>query len=140
MHPTKVAAALRAQIHHFSGIFSPRFSKPQSKFIEQTLFGIAAAQDCKLSQISRAPGEPMTLKKTEERLSRHLAIPELDHAVHEPLLAHAARKIHRDTLLVVAPTDIRQPFRQSDATFGNGARRFQRRVGQRLLGVRGAGV
>ena len=50
---------------------------PKLRFIEQMLFGIAASQDCKLSQISRALQEPISLKKTEERLSHHLAEPEL---------------------------------------------------------------
>jgi hypothetical protein len=63
MHPTKVAQKLRDQIHQFSGIFYPHFSKPKVKFIEQMLLGIAASEDCKLSEISRALGEPILLKK-----------------------------------------------------------------------------
>jgi len=66
MQVTQLAQKLRAQIQQFSGIISPRFSKPKAKFIEQMLLGIAAAQDCKLSQIARALAEPLTLKKTEE--------------------------------------------------------------------------
>ena len=37
------------------------------------IFGIQAAQDVKLSNIGRALGESIALKKTEERLSHHLA-------------------------------------------------------------------
>ena len=33
-------------------------------FIEQALFGLAARQDCRLSQIARALEEPIKLKKT----------------------------------------------------------------------------
>ena len=58
---TKVAHQLRAQLHQFSGIFSPHFSKPQSVFIEEMLFGLSASQDCKLSAISRALDEPIRL-------------------------------------------------------------------------------
>jgi hypothetical protein len=113
MHATKVAEKLRAQIRQFSGIFSPRFSLPQSRFIAQMLFGIAASQDCKLSQIGRALGESIALKKTEERLSHHLAAPELGTRLQQQILADAAGKIHRDTLLVVDPTDIRKPYAQA---------------------------
>jgi hypothetical protein len=73
-------------------------------------FGISASQDCKLSSISRALGESITLKKTEERLSHHLAAPALAQTVQRQLVAHAARRIHDDTLLVIDPTDIRKPY------------------------------
>jgi hypothetical protein len=76
LHPIKIASRLRQQMHRFSGIFSPGCSRPQSRFIEQMLFGIAASQDCKLGQIGRALGEDLSLKKTEERLSHHWAAPE----------------------------------------------------------------
>ncbi len=110
MHPTRIAEKLRAQIHQFSGIVSPQFSKPQTKFVEQMLFGLAASQDCKLSQIARALGEPITLKKTAERLSHHLAAPKLGRVLQQHIVAHAAGRIHADTLIVVDPTDIRKPY------------------------------
>lgn len=77
MQFSKVAHQLRAQLHQFSGIFSPHFSKPQAAFSAEMLFGLSASQDCKLSAISRALGEPITLKKTAERLTHHLARPNL---------------------------------------------------------------
>jgi hypothetical protein len=113
MQLTKVAARLRQQMHRFSGIFFPGFSRPQGHFIEQMLFGIAASQDCKLSQIGRALGESISLKKTEERLSHHLAAPHLGARLQQQILADAAGRIHRDTLLVVDPTDIRKPYAQA---------------------------
>jgi hypothetical protein len=113
MHPTRVAEKLRAQIHQFSGILSPQFSKPQTKFVEQMLFGISASQDCKLSQIARTLGEPITLKKTEERLSHHLAAPQLGRELQQRIVAHVAGRIHADTLIVVDPTDIRKPYAQA---------------------------
>lgn len=110
MQFTKVAHQLRAQLHQFSGIFSPHFSKPQAAFIEEMLFGLSASQDCKLSAISRALDEPITLKKTAERLTHHLAAPQLGQTLQQQIVAHAARRIHPDTLIVVDPTDIRKPY------------------------------
>jgi hypothetical protein len=37
MQTTRVAEKLRAQIHQFLGIFSPHFSRPKLKFLEQML-------------------------------------------------------------------------------------------------------
>jgi|SRR5262252_2217213 len=113
MHVTQLAQKLRAQIEQFSGIISPQFSKPKAKFIEQMLLGIAAAQDCKLSQIGRALAEPITLKKTEERLSHHLAQPRLGAAVQAQLVSQAAGRIKEETLIVIDPTDVRKHYAQA---------------------------
>ncbi len=77
MNRTLTALKIRDQIRKFLGIFSPHFSKPKQKFIEQMIFGIQASKDVKLSNISRALDESIQLKKTEERLSRHLDTPGL---------------------------------------------------------------
>jgi hypothetical protein len=113
MHVTQLAHKLRAQIQGFSGIISPRFSKPKAKFLEQMLLGIAAAQDCKLSQIARALGESITLKKTEERLSHHLAEPQLGALVQAQIVAQAARRIDQETLIIIDPTDVRKNHAQA---------------------------
>ena len=110
MNHAQVAARVREQIARFSGIFSPRFSKPQVRFIEQMLFGLAAAQDVKLSAISRRLGERIELKKTEERLSHHLQAPGLGRVVNEVLAQQAASRVKRDTLLVLDISDISKPY------------------------------
>jgi len=106
----QVARRLREQIGQFAGIFSPLFSKPQAKFITQMLYGIQASKDVKLSSIGRALGEAIALKKIEERLSHHLAVGGLGQTINEVVVAHAARKVHAETLIVVDPTDIRKPY------------------------------
>lgn len=112
MHATKIAQKLRHQIEQFSGIFYPDFSKPKVKFIEQMLFGLAASEDCKLSQVSRALNEEILLKKTEERLSYHLADPGLGQRIQKRIVTEAARRIHPETLIVVDPTDVRKNYAQ----------------------------
>jgi hypothetical protein len=77
------------------------------------LLGIAASQDCKLSRIARALGESIALKKTEDRLSHHLAEPQLGQAVAAQVVAHAARRIGEETLIVIDPTDIRKTYAQA---------------------------
>jgi hypothetical protein len=113
MQTRRVAEKLRAQIHQFLGIFSPHFSRPQQKFLEQMLYGVSASQDCKLSQVARVLGESILLKKTAERLSRHLGAPGLGERVQQQIVAHAARRVRADTLIVVDPTDIRKPYAQA---------------------------
>ena len=110
MNGTQVALRLREQLGRFSGILSPRFSKPRSRFITQMIYGLQAGQDVKLSSIARALGEGIALKKTEERLSHHLADPTLAHKIHEAIAAQAAPRVRQDTLIVVDPTDVRKSF------------------------------
>ena len=110
MNYRQLAVKLQGQIHHFSGIFYPHFSRPQAKFIEQMIYGIQASRDVKLSSIGRSLGEDISLKKTEERLSRHLAVKGMGQKVNEVLVAHGSRKVHADTLIVIDPTDIRKPY------------------------------
>jgi hypothetical protein len=110
MNHREVALKLQEQIRHFSGIFYPHFSKPQSKFIEQMIYGIQAGRDVKLSSIGRSLGEEISLKKTEERLSRHLGVKGMGQRVNEVIGEHGSRKVHDDTLIVIDPTDICKPY------------------------------
>jgi len=110
MNHRRIALKLQGQIHHFSGIFYPHFSKPRSKFIEQMIYGIQAGRDVKLSSIGRSLGEDISLKKTEERLSRHLGVRGLGQTVNEVIVEHGSRKVHENTLIVIDPTDIRKPY------------------------------
>jgi hypothetical protein len=113
MNHRQIACKLQEQIRHFSGIFYPHFSLPRSRFIEQMIYGIQAGRDVKLSTIGRSLGEDISLKKTEERLSRHLAMRGLGQKINEVIVAHGSRKVHQDTLIVIDPTDLRKPYAKS---------------------------
>lgn len=110
MRDTEIGRRVREQVNLFSGIFSPRFSRPQAHFIEQMIFGIQASQDVKLSNIGRALGESIELKKTEERLSHHLAMEGMGQIVNEVVARDAAGRVRKDTMIVIDPTDIRKTY------------------------------
>lgn len=110
MNRISVARKLREQIHGFLGIFYPHFSKPKLKFIEEMVYGIQASQGVLLSDITRALGEEIQIKKTEERLSRHLETPGLGQKVNEIVAEHASRRVKDDTLIIIDPSDIRKPY------------------------------
>lgn len=94
----------------FSGLFSPRFTKPQSAFVAEMIYGIQASQDVKLSAIGRALHEPIALQKTTERFSRHLKVSGMAQVLNEQIVAHAAARVRQDTLIVVDPTDVRKTY------------------------------
>ena len=51
---TILVAKIKAQIFRFSGIISKDFSKAKRRLIKEILYGIQAAKDVKLSNISRS--------------------------------------------------------------------------------------
>jgi len=110
MNDMEVGRRLREQVNKFSGIFFPLFSKPKGCFIEQMLYGIQAAQDVKLSNIGRTLGEKIALKKTEERLSHHLAAEDMGQTINEVIARDAAARVHKDTFIIIDPTDIRKTY------------------------------
>jgi hypothetical protein len=110
VNATQTAFRVREQIDSFMGIVFPHFSKPVCKFLHQMVFGIQAAKDIKLSQIARSLDEPVSLKKTEERLSRNIQTQGLDEQLNRIIASEGAKRIGNDTLIIIDPTDIRKEY------------------------------
>jgi len=110
MHYSGLALKLREQIHDFSGKLSSRFSRPKRRFVEQMIYGIQASGDVKLSEIARSLNEQIPLLKTETRLSRNLSDDGLEEALLTDIAKRGARRVHKDTLLLIDPTDVRKGF------------------------------
>ena len=72
MNDSTAAYRLREQLKKFVGIVFPHVPKSQKEFLGQMFFGIQAGQTTVVSRIARELDEDILLKKTEERLSRHL--------------------------------------------------------------------
>lgn len=110
MYDSKISFRMREQLEKFLGIFSPHFSKPATKFLGEMLYGVQVAQDVLLSEIGRALDEDISLKKTEDRLSRNLKNDKIEERVHAALLADAAGHVGENTLVIVDPTDIQKQY------------------------------
>ena len=112
MNDTTAAHRLREQLKKFVGIVFPHVPKLQKEFLGQMFFGIQAGQTTVLSRIARELDEDILLKKTEERLSRHLLAAKLDETVRDAVLAHGAAYVHDDTVVSIDPSDIQKPYAQ----------------------------
>ena len=112
MDDTTAAHRLREQLKRFVGIVFPHVPKLQKEFLGQMFFGIQAGQTTVLSRIARELKEDILLKKTEERLSRHLLAAKLDETVRDAVLAHGAAYVHDDTVVSIDPSDIQKPYAQ----------------------------
>jgi hypothetical protein len=110
VYVTRIRSRLRVQIHNFSGKLSPRFSKPLGRFVEQMLYGILVSKDVKLSQIGRALEEPISFKKTEDRLSTNLNGDGLAGILLDQIARLGSRRVQKDALLILGATGGRSPF------------------------------
>ena len=110
MCDTTIAAKLLGQLKAFLGRISPRFRKPVARFIGDMMYGIMAEKDVKLSSVVRALKEGSTPKKVEDRLSRMLSSEGLERGLHDAIAAEGARRVRRDTLVIIDPSDVQKPY------------------------------
>ena len=104
------AYRLREQLKRFVGIVLPHVPKTQKEFPGQMSSGIQAGQTTAPGRIARAPEEDILLKRTEERLSRHLLAEGLDATVQDAVPAQGAACMHDDTIVSIDPSDIQKPY------------------------------
>jgi hypothetical protein len=110
MQGSKIAVRLRGKIADFSGELSRGLPKAARRFVSEMLYGIQARQSVVLTEVARCLEEPISIKKSEERLSRQLAREGLAAIVQDNLLAQAANRIKEDTLLIIDPSDITKKY------------------------------
>ena len=110
MYFAKTAQKLREQMVRFSGELSAGLPKVTRRFVTEMIFGIQARGSVRLTEVGRALGERIALKKTEGRLSRQLGRERLDHEIQRRLIEHAAPRIEEDTLLVLDLSDVTKKY------------------------------
>ena len=76
------------------------------------LYGVQARQSVRLTEVSRALDEPISIKKTVEQLSRQLANPSLWATLTNRLLELAADRIRETTLLILDLSDVHKKYAQ----------------------------
>jgi len=106
----KTVVGLKGQLSKFSGIISKRFKKPKRKLIKEMLYGIQAAKDVKLSNISRTLKKEQPLIKTEDRLSRNMSDQDFTDGINEEIMRLAASKVTEDMVIAIDPGDLRKKY------------------------------
>lgn len=108
----RITASLKGQLSKFSGIISKGFKKPKQKLIHEMVYGIQAAKDVKLSNISRTLKEDQKLIKTEDRLSRNLDDCDFTDGINDEICRLAVPKITDEMVIAIDPGDIRKKYAQ----------------------------
>lgn len=107
---TTIGRSVQHQIERFSYKVSKGLTKPKKRFVAQSLFGIQASRDVKLSNVSRSLNEKISLIKTENRLSHHMAARDITATVNNALIQDASWRITKDTVIALDLSDINKPF------------------------------
>jgi hypothetical protein len=106
----KILSETKERIDKFAIKVATRISRPRKKFLRQMIYGMQAAMDVKISDISRGLCEKIKLIKTENRLTRHLATEDLTDILNGNLLKESGKRIRKDTVLAIDLSDIRKDF------------------------------
>jgi hypothetical protein len=107
---TTTVAAIKGQLSKFSGIIAKGLSKPKQRLVKEMIYGIQAAKDIKLSNITRALNEPIALIKTEDRLSRNLDDEEFTDEINKEICRLGSAKVGEDMVIAIDPGDIRKRY------------------------------
>jgi len=118
MYNARIAQKLREQMVRFSGELSAGLPKVARRFVAEMVFGIQARGSVRLTEVGRALGEKILLKKTEERLCRQLGRRHLDREIQRRLIKHAAPRIEEDTLLVLDLSDVTKKYAEKMENMG----------------------
>lgn len=107
---TRTAAAIKGQLSKFSGIIAKGLPKAKQRLIKEMIYGIQAAKDIKLSNITRVLNEPIPLIKTEDRLSRNLDDEDFTDEIHKEICRLGSAKVLEDMVIAIDPGDIRKKY------------------------------
>jgi len=108
---TTLVWQLKRGLLNFVEKLSDGLTRPKVKFLAQMLYGILTSQSVMLTQIGRALQEVISLKKTEDRLSRNLgAFINETSCVYQNYLKIVRPKIDADTIFCIDPGDITKKY------------------------------
>lgn len=110
MEHRELIQTVQGKFHYYLNRFTESFSRPDWKFINQMCFGILESGELKLSKIAQGLGEQISLKKSTERLSRHLGQVGFWESVSEGLLRVQAWSLRRCRYIVLDLSDIQKSY------------------------------
>jgi hypothetical protein len=100
---------LKVSLLVFANKVSKGHDKPTRKFLADMIYGIVAAGSCKLTEIGRTLKEDIALKKTVERLGRHLSRYSERETLKQNYIAEVKRSLGADTMLIIDGGDVAKP-------------------------------
>jgi hypothetical protein len=107
---SRIVAVVKGQLSKFSGIISKGLPKPKQRLVREMIYGIQAGKDIKLSSITRSLNEPISLIKTEDRLSRNLDDRDFTAEINNQICRLGSRNVLDDMVIAIDLGDIRKKY------------------------------
>ena len=107
---SRTVAVVKGQLSKFSGIISRDLPKAKQRLVREMIYGIQAAKDVKLSNITRSLNESLPLIKTEDRLSRNLDDRDFTEVINQQICRLGSKNILDDMVIAIDPGDIRKKY------------------------------
>jgi hypothetical protein len=101
---------IHIKFNQVSAKYQPYFSQPVYKFVRDILFGILCSGHVHLSKIGAVLREESSLKKTTERLCKHLGRKGLDQALTQSHLKVNRQAFSKAKYLIVDLSDITKAY------------------------------
>jgi len=107
---SKLTSKVKTQMTRFVRRLTQGWGRVEGRFVSEMIYGLQAARDVKLSEISRTLNESIRLIKTENRLSRNLASRDRTDPINRRLAFEAAGQVNDDTVLAIDLGDITKKY------------------------------
>jgi predicted secreted protein len=107
---SREAGIAKAGLLRFCKRISKGMGRPAEKLVTDMLYGLSIANKCHLTEIARALGEEITIKKTVDRLSRGLQKFEGRAIAQENYLKQAGKYIDETTIYPIDESDLAKPY------------------------------
>lgn len=118
MELKELSTKIQIKLHQFSERFSRGFSRPDRKFLYQMLFGILKGGKVQLNSIARHLQEGLSLKKSTERLGRHLGALDMWCRVSESTLESQRYYLRQCKYMVIDLSDIQKHYAEQMSGLG----------------------
>jgi len=110
MKDKEISKKLQVKLNQHLRRFENYFTRPVYKFIYQMVFGIIKSGELKVSRIAKSLNEVISLKKTEERLSRNLGKDVLHREIQQSHILLNSHTLKSCKFHIVDLTDIQKRY------------------------------
>jgi len=110
MELRELTAKIQIKLHQYHRRLGNNFSRPHQKFIYQMLFGILKGGKVQLNNIARQLQDGLSLKKSTERLGRHLGVNAMWEKISESTLETQSYYLRQCKYMILDLSDIQKRY------------------------------
>ncbi len=118
MELRELSTKIQIKLHQFSKRFGSNFKLPERKFVEQMIFGILKGGKVQLNSIAQNLQDSVSLKKSTERLGRHLGVSGMWQRVSESSLQTQRYYFKQCKYMIIDLSDIQKRYAEKMSGLG----------------------